>query len=120
MARCLRAAGVRHLAVAEENAAEAALVESRAVIGVAGLEGRHSHAPWRTNLLLETASPASGHAGLVARLSATPSPCLPSASVAVSEGSPLGQGATHPPKQNPNKMTARPRKIAVSYHWKAQ
>ena len=44
MARCLRAAGVRHLAVAEENAAEAALVDSLAVIGVAGLEGRHSHA----------------------------------------------------------------------------
>ena len=35
MARCLRAAGVvRHLAVAEENAAEAALVDSLAVIGV--------------------------------------------------------------------------------------
>jgi predicted ATPase with chaperone activity len=37
MARCLRAAGVRHLAVAEENAAEAALVdgsgESRSVTG---------------------------------------------------------------------------------------
>jgi len=30
--------------VAEENAAEAALVDSLAVIGVAGLEGRHSHA----------------------------------------------------------------------------
>ena len=28
MARCLRAAGVRHMAVAEENAAEAALVDS--------------------------------------------------------------------------------------------
>jgi hypothetical protein len=45
MARCLRAAGVRHMAVAEENAAEAALVDSLAAIGVAGLEGRHSHAP---------------------------------------------------------------------------
>jgi predicted ATPase with chaperone activity len=44
MARCLRAAGVRHLAVAEENAAEAALVDSLAMIGVADLEGRHSHA----------------------------------------------------------------------------
>src|SRR5665213_1485585 len=63
MARCLRAAGVRHLAVAEENAAEAALVDSLAVIGVAGLEGRHSHAPWRTTLLLEAGSflPVWGH-----------------------------------------------------------
>jgi magnesium chelatase family protein len=33
MARCLRAAGVRHLAVAEENAAEAALVEGLEVSG---------------------------------------------------------------------------------------
>jgi hypothetical protein len=39
MARCLRAAGVvRHLAVAEENAAEAALVDSLAVIGVSSLQ----------------------------------------------------------------------------------
>jgi hypothetical protein len=44
MARCLRVAGVRHLGVAEENGAEAALVDSLAVSGVAGLEGRHSHA----------------------------------------------------------------------------
>ncbi len=38
MARCLRAAGVRRLAVAEENAAEAALVESLEVVGVASLQ----------------------------------------------------------------------------------
>ncbi len=37
MARCLSAAGVRHLAVAEENAAEAALVDSLEVVGVASL-----------------------------------------------------------------------------------
>jgi predicted ATPase with chaperone activity len=37
MARCLRAAGFARLAVAEENAAEAALVDSLAVVGVAGL-----------------------------------------------------------------------------------
>src|SRR5450631_1113636 len=39
MARCLRAAGVvRHMAVAEANAAEAALVDSLAVIGVSSLQ----------------------------------------------------------------------------------
>jgi magnesium chelatase family protein len=38
MARCLRAAGVRRLAVAEENAAEAALVDSLEVIGVSSLQ----------------------------------------------------------------------------------
>ena len=64
MARCLRAAGVRHLALAEENAAEAALVDSLEVIGVSGLEGRHSHAPWRATLFQETTSPASGAEGL--------------------------------------------------------
>ncbi|MDQ6846202.1 MAG: YifB family Mg chelatase-like AAA ATPase [Candidatus Dormibacteraeota bacterium] len=37
MARCLRAAGVRRLAVAEDNAAEAALVESLEVVGVSSL-----------------------------------------------------------------------------------
>ncbi|MBJ7595607.1 MAG: YifB family Mg chelatase-like AAA ATPase [Candidatus Dormibacteraeota bacterium] len=37
MARCLRAAGVRRLAVAEENAAEAALVDSLEVVGVSSL-----------------------------------------------------------------------------------
>jgi magnesium chelatase family protein len=34
MARCLRAGRVRRLAVAEENAAEAALAESLEVVGV--------------------------------------------------------------------------------------
>jgi magnesium chelatase family protein len=43
MARCLRAAGVRHLAVAEENAAEAALVDSLAVIGVSSLQRCVAH-----------------------------------------------------------------------------
>ena len=38
MARCLRAAGVRRLAVAEENAAEAALVDSLEVVGVSSLQ----------------------------------------------------------------------------------
>jgi magnesium chelatase family protein len=38
MARCLRAAGVRRLAVAEENAAEAALVDSLDVVGVSSLQ----------------------------------------------------------------------------------
>jgi magnesium chelatase family protein len=37
MARCLRAAGVQRLVVAEENAAEAALVESLEVVGVSSL-----------------------------------------------------------------------------------
>jgi magnesium chelatase family protein len=38
MARCLRRAGVRRLAVAEENAAEAALVETLEVVGVSTLQ----------------------------------------------------------------------------------
>jgi magnesium chelatase family protein len=38
MARCLHAAGVRRLAVAEENAAEAALVEALEVVGVSSLQ----------------------------------------------------------------------------------
>jgi magnesium chelatase family protein len=38
MARCLSAAGVRALVVAEENAAEAALVDSLEVIGVSSLQ----------------------------------------------------------------------------------
>jgi magnesium chelatase family protein len=38
MARCLRGAGVRRLAVAEENAAEAALVDSLEVVGVSSLQ----------------------------------------------------------------------------------
>jgi magnesium chelatase family protein len=38
MARCLSAAGVRRLAVAEENAAEAALVDSLEVVGVSSLQ----------------------------------------------------------------------------------
>ena len=43
----------------EENAAEAALVGTLEVIGVAGLEGRHSHAPRRTTF---TPDPSSrGH-----------------------------------------------------------
>jgi DNA invertase Pin-like site-specific DNA recombinase len=37
MARCLRVAGIRRLVVAEENAAEAALVESLEVVGVSSL-----------------------------------------------------------------------------------
>jgi predicted ATPase with chaperone activity len=53
MACCLRAAGVRYLAVAEENAAEAALVDTLEVIGVAGLEGRHSHAGQHPQMYLE-------------------------------------------------------------------
>lgn len=43
MARCLRAAGVRRLAVAEENAAEAALVDGLEVVGVASLRSCVSH-----------------------------------------------------------------------------
>jgi magnesium chelatase family protein len=43
MARCLRAAGVRRLAVAEENAAEAALVDSLEVVGVSSLQRCVSH-----------------------------------------------------------------------------
>jgi magnesium chelatase family protein len=43
MARCLRAAGVRRLAVAEENAAEAALVEALEVVGVRSLQGCVGH-----------------------------------------------------------------------------
>jgi magnesium chelatase family protein len=43
MARCLRAAGVRRLAVAEENAAEAALVESLEVVGVSSLQRCVAH-----------------------------------------------------------------------------
>jgi hypothetical protein len=39
--------------VAEENAAEAALVDTLEVIGVTGLEGRHSHAPRRAALFHE-------------------------------------------------------------------
>jgi magnesium chelatase family protein len=38
MARCLGAAGVRRLVVAEENAAEAALVDSLEVVGVSSLQ----------------------------------------------------------------------------------
>lgn len=38
MARCLSAAGVRRLAVAEENAEEAALVDSLEVVGVSSLQ----------------------------------------------------------------------------------
>jgi predicted ATPase with chaperone activity len=45
MVHWLRATGVRRVAVAEENASEAAIVDTLKVIGVAGLEGRHSHAP---------------------------------------------------------------------------
>jgi hypothetical protein len=58
MARCLRAAGVRHLAV--ENAVEAALVDSLEVIDVSGLEGRHCHAPWRTTLSHERQALGAG------------------------------------------------------------
>jgi len=43
MARCLRAAGVRRLAVAEENAAEAALVDSLVVVGVSSLQRCVAH-----------------------------------------------------------------------------
>lgn len=43
MARCLRAAGVRRLVVAAENAAEAALVESLDVVGVASLQASVAH-----------------------------------------------------------------------------
>jgi hypothetical protein len=38
MARWLRAARVRHVAIAEENAADAALVDSLAVIGISSLQ----------------------------------------------------------------------------------
>jgi magnesium chelatase family protein len=54
MARCLRAGGVRRLAVAEENAAEAALVESLEVVGVSSLQRCVAHLdgtdplPWAT------------------------------------------------------------------------
>lgn len=40
-----QSAGSGGVAVAEENASEAAIVDTLEVIGVAGLEGRHSHAP---------------------------------------------------------------------------
>ncbi len=43
MARCLSAAGVRRLAVAEENAAEAALVETLEVVGVSSLQRCVAH-----------------------------------------------------------------------------
>jgi magnesium chelatase family protein len=43
MARCLRAAGVRRLAVAEENAAEAALVDGLEVVGVSSLRSCVAH-----------------------------------------------------------------------------
>jgi magnesium chelatase family protein len=54
MARCLRAGGVRRLAVAEENAAEAALVDSLEVVGVSSLQRCVAHLdgtdplPWAT------------------------------------------------------------------------
>ncbi len=61
MARCLRAAGVRHLLVAEENAAEAALVESLAVVGVSSLQRCVRH--------LDGTDPLPrAHAGAPARL----------------------------------------------------
>ncbi|MBJ7610258.1 MAG: YifB family Mg chelatase-like AAA ATPase [Candidatus Dormibacteraeota bacterium] len=43
MARCLRAAGVRQLVVAAENAEEAALVESLEVVGVSSLQRCVAH-----------------------------------------------------------------------------
>jgi magnesium chelatase family protein len=55
MARCLRAAGVRRLAVAEENAAEAALVDSLEVIGVPSLQGCVGHLDGSATLPVATA-----------------------------------------------------------------
>ena len=61
MARCLRAAGIRRLAVAEENAAEAALVASLEVVGVSSLARCVAH--------LDGSDPLPrGHAGPRAEL----------------------------------------------------
>jgi magnesium chelatase family protein len=50
MARCLRAAGVRQLMVAAENAEEAALVDSLEVVGVSSLQRCVEHLDGRTPL----------------------------------------------------------------------
>jgi magnesium chelatase family protein len=58
MARCLRAAGVRRLAVAEENAAEAALVEALEVVGVSSLQRCVGHLDGSAPLQPATPGPA--------------------------------------------------------------
>jgi magnesium chelatase family protein len=59
MARCLRAAGVRRLAVAEENAAEAALVEALEVVGVSSLQRCVGHLDGSAPLPAATPGPPS-------------------------------------------------------------
>jgi magnesium chelatase family protein len=59
MARCLRAAGVLRLAVAEENAAEAALVESLQVFGISSLARCVAHLDGSAPLPTATPGPAA-------------------------------------------------------------
>jgi magnesium chelatase family protein len=58
MARCLGAAGVRRLVVAEENAAEAALVDSLEVVGVSSLQRCVGHLDGSQPLPLASAGDA--------------------------------------------------------------
>jgi magnesium chelatase family protein len=59
MARCLNAAGVRRLAVAEENAAEAALVETLEVVGVSSLQRCVAHLDGSARLPAATPGPSA-------------------------------------------------------------